>query len=128
MYVYGGETQITVTLPADARAGARIGVAAAGDGNVTASPGAFRIEGGPTPVSVGVGERVWFYDGAGDWIRESEAELTDAVAFAGEVREGLMDMLTLRLAREYGLPVSEEMRALHERGAQRIKRHYNGVG
>lgn len=128
MYVYGGATQITVTLPADARAGARIGVSAAGDGAVRVSPGAFRMEGGGSQVTIAAASRVWFHDGAGDWVREADAALSDEVAFAAEAREPLVDMLSLRLAREYGLPVSEEMRALHERGLQRIKRHYNGAG
>ena len=128
LYVYAGETQITVTLPSDARAGARVGVSAAGDGPVRVSAGGLNLEGSPDAVSVSETQRVWFYDGRGAWTREADAALSDPIALAAEVREGLAAMLSLRLASEYGLPVSEEMRALHERGAQRIKRHYNGVG
>lgn len=128
MYVYAGPVHITVTLPATARAGARIGVSAGAGGGVSVSPGALKLQGSNAAVSIGDGRRTWFYDGAGDWIREADAALTDDVAFAPEVREGLADMLSLRLAREYGLPVSQEMAALHERGSQRIRRYYNGAG
>ena len=127
MYVYGGGTQITLTLPTNIKAGARIGAAAVGAGNVSVSPGVFLVQ-GASSTSVASGERVWMFDGRGDWIRETTAALTDEVIFDAEVREALADVLSLKLAREYGLSVSDEMRGLAEAGVTRIKRHYNGVG
>jgi hypothetical protein len=127
MYTYGGATQITLTLPTNVKAGARIGASAVGAGNVSVSPGVFKVQGGAS-TSVAAGSRVWFFDGRGDWVRETDAALTDAVEFEAEVREALVDVLTVRLAQEYGLPVEKTLLAIADEGRAKIKRLYNGAG
>ncbi len=124
MYVFTGATS-TLTLPAHARRGSRVGAANGGSGTLNIDPGPFTVEGAAdTELFHDDAPRTWFFDGAGDWTLEADAALTDEAAFNAQVHDPLTAMLTLRLAEEYGLPSTDVMTSLAAAAAERIAAEY----
>jgi len=110
----GGQYQIaasaiTITLPVNPRNGARVGVV---DSNLnfatntcTIARSGRLLEGAAANISLTTAgaSRTWFFRGdTGNWIREADQSVDDAVYFPDELVAYMGDMLAVYIASEYG--------------------------
>ncbi len=125
-YIFSSATGGTLTLPANVRAGSRIGATGKGAGALLVSASPYTI-GGSGSVSISGEAAVWFFDGEGEWVLEEDKDLDDDVQFLAVVHNAIADILTLLFARDYGLPVTKEMQALFDKAELRIAQQYGGA-
>jgi len=126
-----GSAPITLTLPAQPRNGARIGVV---DANLalaanpcTVSRNGRLLEGAAANLTLDTdGEsRIWFFRGdTGNWVREADAVVDEPACFPDPLAAYLPDMLAVYLAGEFGSDIRPDVVAKALEGRQAFARAY----
>jgi hypothetical protein len=136
----GGQYQIaasamTITLPANPKNGARVGVV---DSNLnfavntcTVARNGRSLEGAAANLSLTTagGGRTWFFRGdTGNWVREADQAIDDTVFFPDNLIAYLPDMLAVYIASEYGAEIRPDVVAKSIEGREAFKRIYSRRG
>lgn len=126
-----GSAAITLTLPAQPRNGARIGVV---DANLALSTNACTVnrngrllEGAASNITLNTNgtSRIWFFRGdTGNWVREADALADDVVYFPDPLAAYLPDMLAVYLAGEFGSDIRQDVVFKAMEGRQAFARTY----
>lgn len=137
----GGEYQIpgvtfTLTLPANPKSGARVGVADAGLGfgtnPCTVARNGRLLEGAAADLTLGVageGRRWWFRGDTGDWVREADyAGADDVIDFPADLAVFLPYMLCVAWAAEFDATLRPDVIQGAARGEAAFARQYGRRG
>jgi hypothetical protein len=126
-----GSSAVTITLPAQPRNGARVGV---NDANLGLSTNACTVnrngrllEGAAANLTLNTNgtNRIWFYRGdSGNWVREADALIDDNPFFPDALTAYLADMLAVYVAGEYGSDIRPDIVAKALEGRQAFARTY----
>jgi hypothetical protein len=130
-----GSAAVTITLPAQPRSGARVGVNDANLGlssNVcTVNRNGRLLEGAAANLTLNTNgtSRVWFYRGdTGNWVREADALIDDIPYFPDPLIAYLPDMLAVYVSGEYGSDIRPDTVAKALEGRQAFARTYSRRG
>lgn len=122
IYVVGSAT-ITLTLPLNPRAGARVGVVDGNAGLATFSTTVARngrlLEGAASNVVLSTAgtTRTWFYrPDTADWVREADQALADTPYFHDSLIAYLPYMLAVELGAEYGAEIRPDVVGMMQQG------------
>lgn len=126
-----GSVAVTVTLPSQPRSGARVGVNDAnlglGANTCTVNRGGRLLEGAAANLVLNTNgiTRIWFYRGdAGNWVREADALIDDAIFFPDPLIAYMSDMLAVYVAGEFGSDIRPDTVAKAVEGRQAFARSY----
>lgn len=136
----GGQYQIaasamTITLPANPRNGARVGVVDANlnfaTNNCTVSRNGRLLEGAAANLTLSVAgtNRTWFFRGdTGNWTREADALIDDTPYFPDPLVSYLPAMLAMHIVSEYGGEIRPDVVAKAIEGREAFKRVFSRRG
>ncbi len=130
-----GAAAVTLTCPANPKAGWRFGVAdakaALASNAVTVAPNGRKFKGVATNGTLntnGLSETYFFRDDTGDWVLETDLTLTSNVYFPDELMGGLAAMLAVALANEYGKEAPPATQRNAQRGEMNFLHRYGRAG
>lgn len=121
----------SVTLPANPKNGARVGVVDASRSfnnyHVQVSPNGRSVEGVHSSLTISTNDdnRIWmFCEHSGNWELERDLTLDDDLYWSEDVVDAMTHMLAARLATENGAPISQSLSDLTSEGRATIVRRY----
>lgn len=127
----------TLTLPANPKPGARIGVADAklnfNTNNLTVNPNSRLIEGASTNLVLSAAgttsNRIWWFNHEqGNWVKEADALIDDNVVYPDSLIGYLPDMLAVQIVSEYGGDIRQDIVARSAEGKQAFARVFGRRG
>ena len=126
-----GSAAITLTLPPDPRAGARIGFADGNAGlstnNLIVNRNGHLLEGAAANLTISTNgtNRMWFFrPDAANWVREADALLTDSPPFSDDLIGYMAPMFAVAMQAEYGGEIRADVVANAQRGYAAFARVY----
>lgn len=130
-----GAAAVTLTCPANPRDGWRFGISDVKSGfatyNVTVAPNGRKFKGLATNTTLATAdtyETYFFRTDTGDWVLEADWLISDTVYFPDELLSGLVAMLAVELAEEYGKVPSQIAVARAAAGRERFSLRYGRRG
>lgn len=128
---------VTITAPSNPRSGSRFGVVDANlnfaINNCTINRNGRLLEGAAANLTLSVAgttsNRQWFFRGdTGDWVKEADLTIDQAVYFPDALAAYLPDMLAVYAVAEYGGEVRPDVVAKAMEGRQAFARTYGARG
>lgn len=131
-FIYAvGAAAVTITLPANPRAGARVGVSdanlALATFNATIARNGHLLEGAAANLTLntnGTNRIWWFRPDTGNWVREADQALTDSPPFSDDLIGYLPAMFAVNMVAEYGGEVRQDTVANALLGRAAFARQY----